>query len=334
MRKASFFIAAVLVLSVGFSASADEEDTRVFQWSKPDRSTPAGMNVDFDLTELSMGHTVDDELQIYATVKGIAAATKITQTSYVELLIDTNLDKREDYSIRILPFTETGYKIVGTLMNLATNTPVTSPAIVTYSGETCDVYIWSTTQSTDYGFEFTKNCINMRPEINLAVVSTADGVAFDRLPDGTAWQRFKTDYMKAATCNSGKRNQKLTYDGTTYICLKSGSKWGWKDYGPIAAKNSKFLTEKAYYLCKLNNKYGASLGDNGKTLTLDGAFKYFITESDYNCVTRVLQMSSSVKRRVEITRALDGLQEAKWGRITSFWNYHPDSGLNITFSYN
>jgi hypothetical protein len=140
--------------------------------------------------------------------------------------------------------------------------------------------------------------------------------------------------MKAALCNSGEKNKKVTYDGTTYICMKSGSKWAWKDYAPIAAKNAKWLTEKAYYSCKLNTKFGASIEDGGKTLTLDGAYKYFITEKDYNCVKKILKMPSSVDRRVGMTRALDGVQEARWGKINAFWNYHPDSGLNITFSYN
>ena len=334
MKKLSILLTLLIVLSVGFAAVADEEDTRVFQWSKTDKITPAGMNVDFDLVELSMGHTVDDELQFYASIKGIAEASKITQTAFVELLIDTNLDKREDYSIKLVPFAETGYKIAATLMNIATNTPVTAPAVPTYGDDQCLVYIWATPTATDYGFEFSKNCITLRSEVNIAVLSTSDGVTFDRLPDGTNWQKFKTQYMKAATCNSREKNKRLTYDGKTYICIKSGSKWNWKDYGPIAAKSAKYLTEKAYYLCNLNNKVGASIEDGGKTLTLDGAFLYLITESDYNCVIKALKMPSSVNRRVGMTRALDGVQEARWGKISSFWNYHPDSGLNITFSYN
>lgn len=334
MKKLAILLTALVVLSTGAVAVADEEDTRVFQWSKTDKITPAGMTVDFDLVELSMGHTVDDELQFYATVKGIAEASKITDTAFMELLIDTNLDKREDYSIKLVPFVETGYKIAVTLMNVTTNSPVTAPAVPTYDGDQCEVYIWATNTATDYGFEFSKNCITLRPEVNIAVLSTADGVTFDRLPDGTNWQKFKTQYMKAAVCNSGERNKKRTYENKTYVCMKSGSKWSWRDYGPIAAKNAKYLTEKAYYLCNLNNKIGASIEDNGKTLTLDGAYLYFITESDYNCVTRTLKMPSSVSRRVGMTRALDGVQEARWGKISSFWNYHPDSGLNITFSYN
>ena len=200
--------------------------------------------------------------------------------------------------------------------------------------EDCKAFGWVTSSGDAFGWQIPMSCFKLKSDINVTVRSSSDGLVFDRLPDGNTWQKFKTRYLKVAPCSSKAKNSKVTYSGTTYICAKSGSKYSWKDYAPIAAKNAKYLTEKAYYSCKINGKYGVTLEDGGKTLTLDGAFKYFITESDYDCVTKVLKMPSSVDRRIGITRALDGMQEAKWGKINTFWNYHPDSGLNITFSYN
>jgi hypothetical protein len=328
-------IASILLIGLmpiaAMPASADE-DTRVFQYSKLDKSTPKGMDPNFDITEIQMGLSVEDGVEIYASVKGVAEAANVSEFSYMEVFIDNNLDKKPDYSIKQAPFEDTGYKITGQMIKISDGTVVTKPD--EYGEETCEVYYWDTPDNDAFGFEFSKTCIALKSDVNIAIRSTADGENFDRFPDGSSWQKFKTQYMKAAACNSNEKNVKRTYDGTTWICMKSGSKWSWKDYAPIAAKNAKYLTEKAYYSCKINGKIGVSLEDGGKTLTLDGAFLYFITEKDYNCVAKVLGMPSSVDRRISITRALDGMQETSWGRINAFWNYHPDSGLNITFSYN
>ena len=32
------------------------------------------------------------------------------------------------------------------------------------------------------------------------------------------------------------------------------------------------------------------------------------------------------------TRALDGMQTDSWGGMTARWTYHPDNGMNITFT--
>jgi hypothetical protein len=55
-----------------------------------------------------------------------------------------------------------------------------------------------------------------------------------------------------------------------------------------------------------------------------------------NCVLTRLEAPRAVVARVEVTRALDGMQEASWsgpdGSYEAFWNYHSDSGLNITIA--
>lgn len=325
MKKLIAIIAALALVPLAPMAATADEDTRQFQWSKTDKSTPKGMPVDFDITELSMGITTEDTFEVYATVKGVSDARNISELSYLELFIDNNLDKKTDYRIKTKPFEETGYKVTAELLD-SSDIPVVK--------EECEVFFWSSPDGDAWGFEFAKTCIPIKSDINVSIRSTFEESLYDLLPDKGVWQKFTTQYMKAAQCNSGEKNKKVTYDGTTYVCMKSGSKWAWKDYAPIAAKNAKWLTEKAFYSCKLNGKYGATIEDGGKTLTLDGAYKYFISESDYLCVTRILKMPASVERRVGITRALDGVQEASWGKISAFWNYHPDNGLNITFSYN
>lgn len=319
----SIIVALAMVPLVPISASA-EDDLRVWQWSKEDKKTPSSFSKDRDLKSYALGiapEAAGDRFQFFITVEKNPTLGSLSETSFVELFFDTNLDKKSDYSIRFTNMPDDGY--------------AHSVDILDSAGQivpNCEPYIWAIEE--DYATSFNADCIKPRSEVNFSVRSTDDGSRFDFMPDNRGWDKLKTKYMSVAECKSSERNKKTTYQGNTYICMKSGSKWAWKDYAPIAAKNAKWLTEKAFYACKLDSKYGATLEDGGKTLTLDGAFKYIITEKDYNCVTRTLKMPASVERRVGMTRALDGVQEAKWGRISAFWNYHPDSGLNITFSYN
>ena len=302
-----------------------------WQWGKEDKSTPSAMPKNRDVQSITFAiapeswendfETPGDRFQVFVDVGTKASMTNLTETSYLEIFIDSNLDKVADFSLKFTPKSDDNYAYAAEIYR-ADGTVTTG----------CEPYIWATDKS--YAASFNAACLKPRADINISVRSTPDGSTFDLLPDKGAWQKFKTQYLKVATCNSGERNKKLTYDGTTYICMKSGGKWAWKDYAPIAAKNAKWLTEKAYYSCKLNTKFGASIEDGGKTLTLDGAYKYLITDKDYRCVTRVLKMPASVERRVGMTRALDGVQEGRWGKINAFWNYDPQGGLSITFSYN
>lgn len=323
MKRISMALALSLAMVFALPASA-EEDTRVFQWSANDKANPKeGIGGEWDLTQLQLGLTVDDELEFFALTKIGVAEAQFEFAGYIELLIDTNLDKNADYVIGSAGEFDANYMKPRTLKRFGTGEEVD-----------CEAYGWVTPDADAVAWQIPKSCLDLRSEVNVAVQSTADGIVFDRLPDGAGWQKFKTQYMKAAVCSSKESNKKVTYQEKTWVCMKSGRSWVWRDYAPIAAKSAKYLTERAFYLCRLNGKFGVSLEDKGKTLTLSGAFKYFITEADYNCVKRAMAMPSSVDRRISITRAIDGLQEAKWGRISAFWNYHPDDGLDITFSYN
>lgn len=90
--------------------------------------------------------------------------------------------------------------------------------------------------------------------------------------------------------------------------------------------------EEVAYTCSLHDD---AIADNGTTLsiTTDGdesssPYNY----GDVTCIASYTEMPTSVRRQIETTRALDGMQRAKWGHYSAFWNYHPDSGLNLTIS--
>jgi hypothetical protein len=130
------------------------------------------------------------------------------------------------------------------------------------------------------------------------------------------------------TCTKGKQTKKVT--GERPIC-PSGFK------NPMA----NFATFQAFSNCQLYKKDalvgGAQLKDGGRTLILDAVRErsYRINaliDADYVCAAKVMKMPAFVESKVESTRAIDGMQNAQWGRVSAFWNYHPDNGLNITFN--
>lgn len=102
-----------------------------------------------------------------------------------------------------------------------------------------------------------------------------------------------------------------------------------------------YLTYKAFATCKLYKKdsfwAGARLSDATRTLELlrygKGFMLSHLNDSDFNCAMKVLNVSTAVKNKIFSTRAIDGQQTARVGSMTANWNYHPDSGLNITFTY-
>lgn len=102
-----------------------------------------------------------------------------------------------------------------------------------------------------------------------------------------------------------------------------------------------YLTYKAFATCKLYKKdsfwAGARLSDATRTLELLRYGKGFmlghLNDNDFNCAMKILNVSSAVKSKIFSTRAIDGQQTAKVGSMTANWTYHPDNGLNISFTY-
>jgi len=53
---------------------------------------------------------------------------------------------------------------------------------------------------------------------------------------------------------------------------------------------------------------------------------------DIDCVLQSLEVPASIMNRFESTRALDGTQSGTWDQFEATWNYHPNSGSNITIT--
>lgn len=320
-KKISIVVSAFLFLGLGATPVA--ADDRAFQYSGKDVSTPKGMPAAFDIKDVQVGINKDDEFEFFVVTKGGVRIANVSAPAEFTLHIDVNLDKVSDFTM--------------TSLGAHSANVMSSRSLVKSDGgvvSDCDAYGWVSPDGDAYGWQVPKNCIYPQSTINFSVTATADGLVVDRYPDGSKWWNVKTNYFKAEPCASYLNGEKRSYLGTRYVCKKSGGSWKWLNWGKLAAAQSKYLTEKAFYTCNLGNKTGVLLEDSGRTLTLDGAFKYIITENDYDCVTRSMSVPASVLRKISVTRALDGTLEAKWGKINAFWNYHPDSGLNITFSYN
>lgn len=47
------------------------------------------------------------------------------------------------------------------------------------------------------------------------------------------------------------------------------------------------------------------------------------------CVLEAVKVPDGIASQMDGTRALDGMQEATWGKISVTWTYHPDSGFRI-----
>lgn len=129
-------------------------------------------------------------------------------------------------------------------------------------------------------------------------------------------------------------------------CIKGKSKKQVIGERPTCPKGftnplGKYLTFRAFSECKLYKKDspygGARLSDGGRTLVLDAIREYnysldTVNNQDLACVKKVIAMPAFVESKIEITRAIDGLQTGKWGKLSAFWTYHPDSGLNISIN--
>lgn len=146
--------------------------------------------------------------------------------------------------------------------------------------------------------------------------------------DRAAVQATQDAKKLTITCKKGSLTKKVT--GESPVC-------------PSGYTNSlaKFLTFQAYSKCKLYKKDSSfsaiALLDAGKTLEFSKAGKYFFyanaaSISDLDCALSVLKAPSFVTSQINSTRALDGVQKATWGKISAFWTYHPDNGVNISFN--
>ena len=133
------------------------------------------------------------------------------------------------------------------------------------------------------------------------------------------------------SCKKGSKTTSVT--GESPVCPKGYT-------NPL----SKYPTFQAFSKCQLYKKNssigGISLLDGGRTLKFSATGKYYPyfaaagSYADVACALSVMKAPSFVTSQIDTTRALDGLQKAAWDKVSSFWTYHPNDGLNISFNSN
>ena len=73
------------------------------------------------------------------------------------------------------------------------------------------------------------------------------------------------------------------------------------------------------------------VGDEGRTLTLDGSTSTEQSVRTGECLLAALDAPASVVSKVESTTAMMGRQTDSWDDLTLTWSYHPDSGFEAVF---
>jgi hypothetical protein len=326
--KMRLILATVLTL-IGalIPITSQAADDRVFYYSKKDVTNPEGVNSYFDLTSIQVALTTDGFIQFYLLPLSGVDSEKIKPGNVYGILINADGKAGNDFvmSTADVDYYESSKSSVQ-VFNVQTENGVEVP--------NCRASSWITSAEDAIAFELLASCIKAS-KITGAIGIASDGITTDFAPEVDAEFKFNTSYMAAKICSAKNKDAKFTFLRTQYICNQKSGKWVWVDFAPIAAAKAKYLTEKAFYSCRLNtNALGAEISDKGKTLELDGVYKYLVSDIQFACVTSVLGMPSSVKSKLSMTRALDGIQSAKFGKISADWSYHPDDGLSITFTYN
>ena len=326
--KIRLIVASVLTLIAALiPVTSHAAEDRYFQYGKSDVTNPAGLNAYFDITSIQVALTSNGYIQFYVKILPGADPEKFKGKTYVGIAIDTDGKTGSEY---IFTTSEVIYygSSRSTLEVFDVRTEEAPPV------SNCDGTTWITSTKDAVGFEILASCIKAP---NGAFVNgfAYDGAVSDYSPELGDELKIKTNYLSTKVCSVKNKDAKFVYNKIQYICNQKNGKWVWVDFAPIAAAKSKYLTEKAFYLCGLNtNTLGAELTDKGKTLALDHVFKYFVSDAEFTCVTSKLGMPSSVRSKMSMTRALDGIQSAKFGKISADWSYHPDDGLTVTFTYN
>ena len=76
-----------------------------------------------------------------------------------------------------------------------------------------------------------------------------------------------------------------------------------------------------------------NVGDDGSSISFDTAGTDDLSGDSYEdmvCVLQALEVPDHVISKLTSTRALDGTLDASWDGFEASWNYHPDSGMNLT----
>lgn len=89
--------------------------------------------------------------------------------------------------------------------------------------------------------------------------------------------------------------------------------------------------------CELEANRSVTVGDAGKSLTIDGLSqetRVGLATARMGCLFAALGTPDAVLSQMTATRALDGRQEATWttnegAALKASWTYHPDDGLDV-----
>ena len=326
--KIRLIVASALTLIAALIPSTSHSaDDRFFQYGKADVSNPDGLNAYFDITSVQVALTSNGYIQFFIKILPGVDPKKFTSEAYLGILINTDGKAGDDYA-----FTNTEITYYGSSRSTLKVFDVRTEETPEVSN--CDGTTWITSTNDAVGFEIRASCIKTPVSAEITALAN-DGVVTDYSPELGEVFKIKTNYLSTKVCSAKNKDAKFVYNRIQYVCNQKNGKWIWVDFAPIAAAKSKYLTEKAFYLCGLNtNTLGAELTDKGKTLALDHVFKYFVSDAEFACVTSKIGMPSSVRSKMSMTRALDGIQSAKFGKISADWSYHPDDGLTVTFTYN
>lgn len=103
---------------------------------------------------------------------------------------------------------------------------------------------------------------------------------------------------------------------------------------PAAAPTPRFKT--AIEKCHVASGHdGLEYADRGASLILStepdpDPLSTHVNIANVICVLDKLGASAATKDRMFNTRALDGMQDARWKGIDASWTYHPDDGFNLS----
>jgi hypothetical protein len=189
--------------------------------------------------------------------------------------------------------------------------------------------------------QITKKEILVKTLVKTQAEVDAENAAIRAAAEAAAAKEQAAAAVAAAQEQEAQRAKKLTI-----TCAKGNQRkkvTGENPKCPVGFKNplGSFATFQAFSTCKLYKKDayvgGAQLKDGGRTLILDAVKERSyrvnaLIDADYKCVASVMKMPAFVASKVESTRAIDGMQNAQWGKVSAFWNFHPDNGLDITFN--
>lgn len=327
MKTRLIVASALTLIAALIPATSHSADDRFFQYGKADVSNPDGLNAYFDITSVQVALTSNGYIQFFIKILPGVDSKKFIAGAYAGISINTDGKTGSEYI-----FTTSDVTYYGSSRSTLEVFDVRTAESQVVSD--CDGTTWITSTNDAVGFEIRASCI--KTPVSAEIIGFAnDGVVTDYSPELGEVFKIKTNYLSTKVCSVKNKDTKFVYNRIQYVCNQKNGKWIWVDFAPIAAAKSKYLTEKAFYLCGLNtNTLGAELTDKGKTLALDHVFKYFVSDAEFACVTSKIGMPSSVRSKMSMTRALDGIQSAKFGKISADWSYHPDDGLTVTFTYN